>query len=159
MTRTELGTRLCAYLFGLGVPAAVLSPLLCGAPDSFPLSTYPMFAQTRGQATLYVVVAIASDGQEQRLPPPLIGTKEVLQAKVLIQRAVDGGPETMAQLCDETAARVAATSEFQAARAVAIVQRRYDPIDYFVKSRSPLAQRHVYECAIPALGVGKGETP
>jgi len=96
-----------AYALGLGMPAAVLSPLFSGAPDSFPLSTYPMFAQPRGQPSLDSVVALMADGGEERLPPPLIGTKEVLQAKVLIQRSVEAGPEAMAGLCQDVAARAA----------------------------------------------------
>lgn len=159
MARSEAAQRLCAYLLGLGAPAAVLAPLLCGTADSFPLSTYPMFAQPRGELTLYSMVAILGDGREERLPPPLVGTKEVLQAKVLIQRSVDGGAESMAQLCGDTAARVASAPEFATARAVAIVQRRYDPIGYFVKSRAPLSEQRTFECALPARASRAGESP
>jgi hypothetical protein len=150
MTRTELARRVLAYALGLGMPAAVLSPLFSGAPDSFPLSTYPMFAQPRGQPTLDSVVALTTDGREERLPPPLIGTKEVLQAKVLIQRSVEAGPEAMAQLCQDVAARTAASPAFSEARAIAIVQRRYDPVDYFLKGPTPLAEQRLVECALPA---------
>src|SRR6185503_17432588 len=109
MTGSELGRRLLAYVLGLGTPLAVLSPLFfSGTADSFPLSTYPMFARARGQPTLYTVVARAASGREYRLPPALLGTKEVLQAKVLIQRSVEAGPEAVARLCEDTAARVAA---------------------------------------------------
>jgi hypothetical protein len=148
MTRAEFARRALGYALGLGMPAAVLSPLFSGARDSFPLSTYPMFAQPRGQPTLYSVVAIEADGREARLPPSLIGTKEVLQAKVLIERSVAAGPEAMAQLCAEAAVRVAAAPEFSDARSIAIVQRRYDPIDYFVKGPTPLAEQRVFECAL-----------
>ena len=156
MTRTELVRRTLGYVLGLGVPAAVLSPLFSGAPDSFPLSTYPMFAQARGQPTLYSVVALSADGREQRLPPPLIGSKEVLQAKVLIQRSVAGGPEAMAQFCAEAAARVAAAPELSDARSIAIVQRTYDPIAYFVKGPAPLAEQRVFECELPRRAAGPG---
>lgn len=157
MARAEAAQRLCAYLLGLGMPAAVLAPLLSGAADSFPLSTYPMFAQPRGELTLYSMVAVSGDGHEQRLPPPLLGTKEVLQAKVLIQRSVDGGPETMAQLCSDAAARVAAAPDFPTARALAIVQRRYDPIAYFVDRPAPLAEQRIFECALPTHRVRADE--
>ena len=152
MVRTEAAQRFCAYVLGLGMPGAVLAPLLSGTSDSFPLSTYPMFAQPRGELTLYSMVALAGDGHEERLPPPLLGTKEVLQAKVLIQRSVDGGAETMAQLCSDAAARAAAAPDFSTARAVAIVQRRYDPIAYFVESPAPLAEQRIFECALPPRG-------
>lgn len=152
MARTEVAQRLCAYLLGLGLPAAVLAPLLSGASDSFPLSTYPMFAQPRGELTLYSMVALGGDGHEERLPPALLGTKEVLQAKVLIQRSVDGGSDSMAQLCSDVAARVAAAPDFSTARALAIVQRRYDPIAYFVGSPTPLAEQRLFECPLPPRG-------
>jgi hypothetical protein len=152
MARTEAAQRFCAYLFGLGIPAAVLAPLLCGASDSFPLSTYPMFARSRGELTLYSVVAVGGDGLEERLPPPLLGTKEVLQAKVLIERSVNGGPDAMAQLCSDAAGRVAAAPGFGAARTLAIVKRRYDPISYFVRGPAPLAEQRIFECALPAPG-------
>ena len=157
MARSEVARRLCAYLLGLGMPAAVLAPLLSGASDSFPLSTYPMFAQSRGELTLYSMVALDGDGHEERLPPPLLGTKEVLQAKVLIERSVDGGPDTMAQLCSDAAARVAAAPDFATVRRLAIVQRRYDPIAYFVESPTPLAEQRIYECALPARGAQPDE--
>jgi hypothetical protein len=148
MTPTEFVRRALGYALGLGMPAAVLSPLFTGARDSFPLSTYPMFAQPRGQPTLYSVVALEADGREARLPPSLIGTKEVLQAKVLIQHSVEAGPEAMAQLCADAAARVAAAPGFSDARSIAIVQRRYDPVDYFVKGPTPLAEQRLFECAL-----------
>ena len=159
MARTEVAQRLCAYVLGLGTPALVLAPLLCGARDSFPLSTYPMFAQSRGELTLYSMVALGGDDHEQRLPPPLLGTKEVLQAKVLIQRSVEGGPDAMAQLCADAAARVLAAPDFPAARALAIVQRRYDPIAYFVHSPAPLAEQRIFECALPARGAPTDDKP
>ena len=159
MTRSELGRRLLAYLLGFGMPLAVLSPLFSGAADSFPLSTYPMFARARGQPTLYTAVALAASGREERLPPPLLGSREVLQAKVLIQRSVEAGPEALAQLCQETAARVAAAPEFGEASSVAILARQYDPLDYFVKGLAPLAEQRLFECAIPRRVAPAGGSP
>jgi hypothetical protein len=156
MTRSEVGRRLIAYVLGLGMPLAVLSPLFSGAADSFPLSTYPMFARARGQPTLYTVVARVADGREERLPPSLLGSKEVLQAKVLIQRSVEAGPEALAQLCEDTAARVAAAPAFGEARSVAIVARQYDPLDYFVKGRAPLVEQRLFECALPGRAPSGG---
>ena len=152
MTPAELARWALAYGLGLGVPLAVVSPLVSGAADSFPLSTYPMFAQARGQPTLYTMVALRADGGQERLSPQLIGTKEVLQAKVLIQRSVAAGPEAMAQLCAETAARVAAHPALATARRIAIVERRYDPIDYFVKGPVPLSEARSFECEVESRG-------
>ena len=147
--QAELRRRALAYGFGLGLPLAVLSPLLSGAPDSFPLSTYPMFAQARGQPTLHTMVALLADGREERLPPALVGSKEVLQSKVLIQRSVESGVEGMAQLCAAAAERVLAAPAFRGAQSLAILRRRYDPIDYFVKGSAPLEEQRLFECALP----------
>lgn len=159
MTRTERGRRLLAYVLGFGMPLAVLSPVFSGAADSFPLSTYPMFARARGQPTLYTAVARAANGREDRLPPTLLGSKEVLQAKVLIERSVEAGPEALARLCADTAARVAAAPEFVEARSIAIVARQYDPLDYFVKGPAPLAEQRLFECALPGRTAPGGSPP
>jgi hypothetical protein len=157
MTRTELARRLLAHVLGLGLPLAVLSPIFSGAADSFPLSTYPMFARARGQPTLYSVVARAAGGREERLPPALLGSKEVLQAKVLIQRSVEAGPEALARLCEDTALRVVARApEFVDARSVAIVARQYEPLDYFVKGPAPLAEQLLFECTLPGRSPSDG---
>lgn len=148
MILAEWARRWGPYVVGIGVPLAVLSPVFSGAADSFPLSTYPMFSQPRGQPTLYAVVAQMSDGRQQRLSPELVGSKEVLQAKVLIQRSVDGGPGSMAELCRGTAARVASAAGFGAASGVAIVRRQYDPIGYFTSGPAPLAEQTLHECPV-----------
>lgn len=145
----DFGRRAIAYGLGLGVPLAVLSPLISGAPDSFPLSTYPMFARARGQPTLHVLVALTASGQQQRLPPAIVGSKEVLQTKVLIERSVEGGEQAMSELCAAAAQRVAAATAYGDARSVAIVQRRYDPVGYFVHGPTPLEEQRLFECAVP----------
>ncbi len=147
--RTAERPRLVAYLVGLGATAAVLSPLASGAADSFPISTYTMFASPRGQPTMFSVVAQAVDGSEQRLPPALVGSSEVLQTKVLIQRSVEAGPDAMAGLCRAIAERIAASPEGNALRHVDIVRRRYDPIAYFVTGPEPLEQERLLRCSVP----------
>jgi hypothetical protein len=145
----RVARRCLPYAVGLGLPAAVLSPIGSGAADSFPISTYPMFANPRGQPTLHTLVGLTPDGNERRLPPELVGTKEVLQAKVLIQRSVVKGPEAMSQLCAATATRAAASATFRELQALAIVARRYDPIEYFVKGPTPLDEQTLVRCELP----------
>lgn len=142
-------SRLVAYLVGFGATAAVLSPLGSGATDSFPISTYTMFARPRGQPTMFAVVAQTADGSEQRLPPALVGSSEVLQTKVLIQRSVEAGPEAMAELCRAIADRIAASPEGNSLRHVDIVRRRYDPIAYFVTGPEPIEQERLLRCPVP----------
>lgn len=157
MNAAELTRRGFAYLAGLGATAAVLSPLVSGASDSFPISTYPMFARAPGQPSLFAVVGTAPDGAQQSLAPELVGSTEVLQVKVLIQRSVQRGPAAMAELCEATAARVAASDGAGELRFVDIVRRRYDPIAYFVSSVEPIEQERVFRCPIP--GATRARTP
>lgn len=142
--------RAMALVVGLGATLAVLSPLFAMDGDSFPISSYPMFARPRGQPTLYAAVARAADGSELRLPPSAIGTSEVLQSKVLIQRSVEQGPEATLALCQSIAARIAGLREFAGLRSVEIVRRRYDPIAYFVTGPEPLEQERLQSCNLPS---------
>ena len=135
---------------GLGATAAVLSPLVAMDQDSFPISSYPMFARPRGQPDLYAVVARAADGREVRLPASVVASSEPLQTKVLIQRSVEQGPEAMQVLCRAVAARVADSPE--ALRSVEIVRRRYDPIAYFTRGPEPIEQARLSSCRVPRPG-------
>jgi hypothetical protein len=134
---------------GVAATAAVLSPLAAMDDDSFPISSYPMFARPRGQPTLYAVIARASDGSERRLAPSWLGSSEVLQAKVLIQRSVEGGPAATRALCRSVAARLAAAQDASDLRSVEVVRRRYDPIAYFVTGPEPLEQERLERCPVP----------
>jgi hypothetical protein len=127
----------------------VLSPLLSGAADSFPLSTYPMFARPRGQPILYALVATARDGSERRVPAALVASGEVLQTKVLIQRSVEGGPLAMQALCEATAAKLAAAAAGATPSFVDVVRRRYDPIGYFTSGPTPIEQERLLRCPVP----------
>jgi hypothetical protein len=149
MSLRDRARALTGVCVGLAATAAVLSPLLTRADDSFPISTYPMFARPRGQPTLYAAVARAADGSERRLAPTLIGSAEVLQAKVLIARSVEQGPAATQQLCQGIAARIAATASSAELRGVEIVRRRYDPIAYFVSGPAPLEQEILQRCPVP----------
>jgi hypothetical protein len=141
--------RLAAVSVGLGTLLAVLSPLGAMDDDSFPISSYPMFARPRGQPTLYAVTARDQDGSERRLPAEMVGSSEVLQTKVLIQRSVEQGPEAMAELCRATADRVSRSPELGTLRSIEIVRRRFDPIGYFVDGPKPIEQERLFSCKVP----------
>jgi hypothetical protein len=134
---------------GLAALAAVLSPLASMHDDSFPISSYPMFARPRGQPTLYAVVARARDGSERRLAPSWLGSSEVLQAKVLIQRSVERGPEATRELCRGVAERIAAAPDARDLRSVEVLRRRYDPVAYFVAGPTPLEEERLARCPVP----------
>ncbi len=91
----------------LSAAVVVLSPLLRPpTSDTYPLSTYPMFAGDRGAVhSMATAVAIEPDGSASRLSPELIaGTGEVVLASVTVTRAVRRGES--AALCAEIAERV-----------------------------------------------------
>jgi hypothetical protein len=86
---------------------AVASPLLRDpTSDTYPLSTYPMFATDRGGAhRIATAVEIDPDGTVHRLSPELIaGTDEVVLAAVTVDRSVRRGEAD--ELCAEIADRV-----------------------------------------------------
>lgn len=142
--------RLVAALVGLGATASVLSPLASMQADSFPISSYPMFARPRGQPTLHAMLGRRRDGSELRLPAEVVGSSEVLQAKVLIQRSVDRGPEAMRALCESVAGRIAESpARYGAPVAVEIVRRRFDPIAYFEDGPEPIEQERLMRCRVP----------
>lgn len=118
------------------VIAAVLYPLSFDKrEDSFPLSSYPMFARFHPKPTLneyYLVAASRGDAPEFRrsVPPELIANSEVLQAQATIRGAVRRGPRAMKALCAEVAARVARSPSFDRAGEVRLVKGTYDAIAY-----------------------------
>ncbi len=85
----------------------VVAPLL-RAPhnDTYPLSTYPMFATDRGaDHTIATAVSIDALGEVSRLSPKLIaGTDEVVLAAVTVARAVARGEAD--ELCAEILDRI-----------------------------------------------------
>jgi hypothetical protein len=142
--------RAVAVLIGLATAAAVLSPLAHMDTDSFPISSYPMFARPRGQPSLYAVAGRRGDGSELRLPAEVIGSSEVLQTKVLIQRSVEQGPDAMRDLCRGVAGRIARSpARYGSPASVEIVRRRFDPIAYFERGPEPIERELLMHCKVP----------
>src|SRR5688572_19873841 len=129
-------SRWLAYLLGAGVVAAVISPLLRVPPqDSFPLLTYPMFTTKRDKPTLYFVRGIRAQGTPLRLPPSFVANTEVMQAAASVRRAVAAGEATSRELCERVALRAAESSDHREVTDIEIVEAKFDPIDYFLRSR------------------------
>lgn len=94
--------------FSVAVLAAVAYPLgREPGEDSFPLSTYPMFARSRpGVAAFDTALGFDAAGGAIPLGTRAIGgTAEPVHAAVTVQRAIDEGRAPA--LCAEIAARVA----------------------------------------------------
>jgi len=144
-----MGGRLVAYGWGLTLVLASIWPAFrTPSVDSYPLSTYPMFSQRRGQPWLHRVLAVDDRGVPFPLAPKLIANAETLQAAVTVRRAVDGGKAAMKVLCGEVAARVSGDPELVHVRRLQIQAVQYDPIEYFVGGREPMAARTLLSCRV-----------
>jgi hypothetical protein len=103
--------------------------------DSFPLSTFPMFAAEidRTQA-VDTAVAVGADGAVTRLTPAEIGgTTVVNQAASVVTTAIVGG--RAAELCATIAERLAGES---GPVTVEVVTERYDAVRWFDGDRTPV---------------------
>ena len=107
--------------------------------DSFPLSTYPMYASARANvATLSTAVGVESGGDVRRLSLGTIArTDDPLIAESLVDRAIaaDGG----AALCIEIAGRV----RDESIDAIEVVAERHDIVDR-AAGRDSLVDRTVH---------------
>ena len=103
------------------------------AGDSFPLSTYPMFASRRKDARLYLeyVVATGPDVPRRHVPPELVASPEVMQAIVSVHAAVARGDA--AGLCRRVAGRLAARRDYRRFDQVAVIAGDHRAIAYFVR--------------------------
>jgi len=130
----------------------VLLPVLLQASDSFPLSTYPMFARPRGKPFIYQLVALTPDDRSTILPPSYVGSSESLQAKVLIQRAAKSGRAARRELCRSVAHRVRELGAPAGATEVQLVKVRFDPIAYFMESPEPMSRSVLVRCRVSREG-------
>lgn len=140
--------RLRAYLSSALVLALVAWPLTQGIEyDSFPWSSYPMFARDRPQvAVVHHVVAVADDGRHRPIPPPLIANDEVLQAAATIRAAIRGGRAPA--LCRQVAERVAAVPAWDDFTWLEVATDRYDVIEYFAGAVVPIERDLHARCRI-----------
>lgn len=149
-----------AYTLALLVLGAMALPAL-RAPDddAFPLSTYPMFSHRRGRTNAVTsAVAVAPDGSEVKVPPSYVANAETMQAFYTLARAVRGGPESAAALCEQIAERVPHASDPALAHAVRIelIAERVDAIDYLAGRAKPFDRVVHARCPVAAVAPGGG---
>jgi hypothetical protein len=150
--------RLYAYAVSAIMLMAVVSPAL-RAPhdDSFPLSTYPMFAHRRGRENdVTRVLAFAKDESSVPVPPRYVANAETMQAFYTIERAAEAGPEQARALCESIAQRLqdAPSPELSQAVRVELVTERVDAIDYLAGRARPFGRRVHAQCKGPAGEAG-----
>lgn len=144
-------SRLLAYGGGLGL-ALLVGAKGFGDPatdDSYPLSTYPMFARPRGQPVLHFMEGLDASGHALRLEPALIANQEVMQAAATVRRAVGSGERGMRGLCERVAKRVSTSTRCMGVMQVRIVTARFDPLRYFSANRQPESRAERLRCAVP----------
>jgi len=127
---------LAAAVGSLVLVAATLWPVARDPrEDGFPLSTYPMFATAR-PTTLVMSYPLGETAHGNvALLPRLIGSPEVLQARAIVERAVAGGRNGMAQLCGRIAERVALEEQFRDVTGIRIVSGTHDAIEFLVRDQ------------------------
>jgi hypothetical protein len=127
----------------VGIAAAVVLSPLARDPrsDTYPLSTYPMFATNRGEEhRIPTVVEVLADGTTARLSPETIaGTDEVVLTAVTVNRAVAN--DQADQLCDEVAARLGA------GRRARVQTEVHNVIDLVADGADPISIEIHAECA------------
>ena len=106
------------------VVLAVVSPALRDR-DSFPLSTYPMYAGARADSDVFSTV-VGVDAEGARVPLSLraiAGTDDALVAQAEVERRIGAGES--AALCRDVATQVAERASAHVDR-VEVVTERHD---------------------------------
>ncbi len=142
-------SRFPAYVIGLGVVVATAWPAFKSAQlDSFPLSTYPMFARVIDKPRISFVERLDEDEEAQRLSPELLGSDEVMQTYRTVKNAVRKGPKAARALCRSFAARIAKRENNAEDVRLRIVRARFDPVPYFVENAEPDEREIIAECSV-----------
>lgn len=116
--------------------------------DSFPVSSYPMFARPRAEiATVQTVVGVRETGERVTLSPELIGdTRWTNLAARLVLDAVTAGADASARLCGRVAARVAAAREDLVA--LEVVTETFDSVAHLTEGAPPISVRVHARCEV-----------
>ena len=134
-----MSVRAHAYLTSALLLAAVLYPaLLEPGADSFPLSTYPMFARERPRrvevmsALALGAPAAGVNATELAVPPSYIANAEAMQALQTLRKSVQAGRRSARKLCQRIARELVAHDEarFADAREIALVTTRVDALRF-----------------------------
>ncbi len=145
-------TRVRGYGVGVGVVVLTALPLFGRADaDSYPLSTYPMFARHLENPTVHFVERMDQKGRARRLTPEQVTGNEVMQSYKTIRRAVRAGPEAVEKLCRSIAGRLARREKRGRFVRLRVVTARFEPVAYFTEDRA--AEERTVEATCSARGV------
>lgn len=138
-------------LLPFAVIAVLAWPLTFGPPrDSFPLSSYPMFARARKTAELrlHYFVAVGPGGERSFVAPRDVASAEVLQAQAVIAHAARGGKSARDQLCAAVARRLGGRPG-RAGGELRLVKGRHDAIAYLTGQDQTGIEKILARCPIP----------
>jgi len=136
-------------LLGLGLVVATATPLSRAArDDSYPFSTYPMFARVLDKPELTVALGVTASRDLLRLPPRMIANDEPMQAMRTLRQAANDDRRALKSLCARIAARVAVAPELSQVRQVRIVRARFDPLTYFEGKPEPERAQRLVQCRV-----------
>jgi hypothetical protein len=136
-------------LLGLAVVVATAAPALRSAQDdSYPFSTYPMFARLLDKPQLTMAVGVTASREVLRLPPEMVANDEPMQAMRTLRRAAEADRQVLKALCASIASRVARTPDFAQVRQVRIVRARFDPLTYFEGAPEPREAERLVQCRV-----------
>ncbi len=135
------------WLLSGALLATVVAPLCWPAGrDSFPWSSYPMFAHGRADAITRVdrLMAVRADGERRPVPPRLVANDEVLQAAETLRRAIRSGRAGRKALCRQVAARLVEDPAWDDIVHLELVTDKFDAIAYFSGDTAPIAKSRVH---------------
>ena len=147
--RSAVVSTVVSIVVSIVLVGATLAPMLRSPDrDSFPLSTYPMFAARRPLVTaIDFAYGVTGTGERRTLSPRMLGTREVLQAAAMLDRATAGGPKALKPLCEQIAVRVASEPRFADVATIRIVEGTYDAVEYLVRD-APGVEHDRWRCRV-----------
>ena len=128
----------------IAVIAAVLAPLARHpiGGDSFPLSTYPMFAfERRLRETFTYAVGRTAAGERRTIAPEHVANHEVMQAYMELTRTPPRA------LCPRIAARVAADADLRDVVTIEIVRATHDAVALLIRGERG-AEKVLHTCEV-----------
>jgi hypothetical protein len=142
-------SRALAFTWGLGLVLVAASPLLRNPhDDGFPLSTFPMFAESLADPSFYSAEGVRPDSSRVMVPPEIIANGAAMQAVQTIQGAHGQGGKALRRLCERIAKQLPQDPKLSEVERVEIVNARYDPIAYFVSGPAPRERDVLYTCRV-----------
>jgi len=133
-----------AYIVSAALIAAVWLPVIQNT-DSFPLSNYPMFSKARPSiAHIDHAVGVLPNGDTEVIPPNIVGSGEVLQAKTIVSHTIRRGRRAAGKLCRAIAGRAPNYERIE------IRSDSYDVLGYLDGNTKPVKSRVHARCTARA---------